>query len=154
MSEDSPDGSISSPDGTIVAFNKKSSFALYGDEEAAVPFHLPPIPSMGKFKEDRWEKHPLLSYYGNVLKREVDDSIIVKRGRATKTRVCDKIWKEKRRKLNEAEEDEEIPEDFDSFLNQDDYVEFLRDSVRSAPVNPLHKKWRKKILGVRIRCLI
>jgi len=75
----------------------------------------------------------------------VDDNVIVRRAKKTKTKVCDRIFKEKRAK---ALADEEEKPDLESFLNQDDYVEFLRDSVRAAPVNPLHKRWRKKILGV------
>ncbi len=147
---DYKDSMMDSTESRSPTTSSKVGFPLPDDEDEEFSFQLPPVPSLGKFKEDKWANHPLLGYYGHLLKREVDDSVIVRRARKTKTKICDKIVKEKRAKAAEADEDKP---NLETFLNQEDYVEFLRDSVRSAPVNSLHKKWRKKILGVRMRAL-
>ena len=114
---------------------------------------MPAIPSLGKFGVDKWASHPLLHYHGHVLKRKLDDQIIIKRGKRNKTGICDKLAKQ-RAALAGACSGPSDTTVYDSFLTQDDYVEYLRDSVRSAPVTPLQESWKKRILSVSMRPFI
>ena len=109
---------------------------------------LPAVPSLGKFAVDKWANHPLLHYKGHILKRKLDDQIIIRRGKKNKTVICDRLAKERAAVAGICSGGPSESTAYDSFLTQDDYVEYLRDSVRSAPVTPLQESWRKRILAV------
>ncbi|CAG7837267.1 unnamed protein product [Allacma fusca] len=116
-------------------------------QDEDIDFRLPAVPSLGKFANDKWGGHPLLSYYGHVIKRRFDDQVIIRRGKRQKAIICDKIYREKLAKGELCAVPIDPNDNLDSFLTQDDFVEYLRDSVRSAPVDPLQASWKKRILA-------
>lgn len=116
-------------------------------KEASVDqmFRMSPIPSMGKFRNDPWVEHPLMRYFGFKEKKKQDEEVVIRHGKRIKSFVADSVYKKREAdKLAHGEE----PVHLENFLTQDDFVEYLRDSVRSAPVIPMQKAWKKKITGV------
>jgi len=107
-------------------------------------FRMPPVPSMGRFNRDPWDHHPLMTYYGYKEKRKQDDEVIVRHGKKMKSFIADSVEKSKKVKTEGPEDIHKL----ESFLTQEDFVEFLRDSVRSAPVVPLQESWEKTIISV------
>jgi hypothetical protein len=127
--------------GTLVDFKKTQAFKM------------PPVPTMGKFKYDPWTEHPLMKYFGQKQKKKQDDEVIIRHGKKIKSVVADSVYKKKEadRAANKGDETS-AQQNVESFLTQEDFVEYLRDSVRSAPVVPMHKKWRHKVASVRYSC--
>jgi len=122
-------------------------------------FRLPPIPSLGEFRVDKRANHPLLHYRRHIQKQKLEDAVIVQRGIKNKTRTHDLYLKRKKVEINSPEDaklchellyrDKNEGEGLDEFLTQEDFVDYLRDSVLSAPVNPINAAWVRKIVSVR-----
>jgi len=118
----------------------------WSDTQREKMFTLPPVPSIGKFKYDPWPEHPLMKYFGKQEKQKLDDQVIIRHGKKIKSYVADAVYKKKAAEAAKGDHDHGPVE---NFLTQDDFVEYLRDSVRSAPVVPMHKLWRKRVVNVR-----
>lgn len=105
---------------------------------------LTKIPSATEFIKRSQQFHsPLLEYHGHLIKRAIDDAVIAKRAMKLKLKVCDVVKKEQRAMVD-GEVDEQVS--LSKFLSQEDFIEYIRDSVRSAPMTGLSQLWIDKML--------
>lgn len=86
-----------------------------------------------------------MTYFGFRQKRKQDQAVVIRHGKKIKSVVANTV-----QKRLEVERVKQFDEDakLESFLTQDDFVEYLRDSVRSAPVIPIQSGWEQKIYSV------
>lgn len=86
-----------------------------------------------------------MNYFGFKQKRKQDNEVVIRHGKKVKANVADAVQKRLEIERVKQFDDEQKLE---SFLTQEDFVEYLRDSVRSAPVIPLQSSWEQKIYSM------
>lgn len=91
-----------------------------------------------------------MSYFGFRQKRRLDNEVVIRQGKKVKSQVANAV--QKRLEIERVQQfDEE--QKLENFLTQDDFVEYLRDSVRAAPVIPIQTAWEQKIYSLIARKL-
>jgi hypothetical protein len=120
-----------------------------GTKDNKPNFELPPAPNptLDCFKNDPWIEHPLLRYNAVVEKKTQDNEVVIRRGKKVKNLVADIVYK-KEAENAEKNGEEQNGADLESFLTQEDFAEYRRDSVKAAPVVPMSKASLRRIAAL------
>lgn len=113
-------------------------------------FDLPPAPHprIECFRNDPWAEHPLLRYDSLAEKKQLDNEVVIRRGKKVKNAVANVVYRNMKTECGQKVKDDN--DDLEAFLTQDDFDEYRRDSVKSAPVVPIQKSWLRHIAAVSV----